>query len=364
MSFRHGHGNGHGHGKYRVLGRQSAFTLIELLVVVAIIALLISILLPSLAGARKQARAVKCAANQRQVGQAMASYLAENRSVYCPSYIYASDRSAGYDLVSQPAAPNNGYIHWSYFLYNKGQAGDEAFTCPEIRNGGTPRTNPGPDAGNWEGGQIDVNGNTQAAPSAMEDFQSRRTAFTANAAVVPRNKFTTQMSGGQRVNRLVNESELKNPGDIILLTELNKNWKASAAMSSGDSNLLSKSHRPINPFFSLSGGADEYSAALNSPTFTYTGSDSRSRPYGLLNKVELDDRVGIIDDRSIPETNAVGREHPGGDQLGGTTNFLFVDNHVERTTILKTLKDRKWGAKYYAINGNNTVIDRYGDVRN
>jgi len=51
-----------------------AFTLIELLVVVAIIALLLSILLPSLFGAREQAKREYCLANLRSITQAAVGY--------------------------------------------------------------------------------------------------------------------------------------------------------------------------------------------------------------------------------------------------------------------------------------------------
>ena len=59
-------------------GRKTGFTLVELLVVVSIIALLISILLPSVGEARRQARISLCTSNMKQHALGVANYASQN----------------------------------------------------------------------------------------------------------------------------------------------------------------------------------------------------------------------------------------------------------------------------------------------
>src|SRR5256885_2956822 len=64
--------------------RCGAFSLVELIVVIGVIALLLALLLPALNGARDSAKAVRCAAQLRQMGQAIYTYAANHRGMTPP----------------------------------------------------------------------------------------------------------------------------------------------------------------------------------------------------------------------------------------------------------------------------------------
>lgn len=110
-----------------------AFTLVELLVVIGIIALLIGILLPTLARARDAGNSAKCLANMKQAAMAVTFYMNENRGRYLPPY-RMPERTPNY----VPQGSGGGWNGAPYFFtwlsghYFKGDP--KVWICPTESN--------------------------------------------------------------------------------------------------------------------------------------------------------------------------------------------------------------------------------------
>jgi type II secretory pathway pseudopilin PulG len=111
----------------------AAFTIVELLMVVATIALLVSILLPSLARARELAKRATCANNLREIGRGALSFSREG-SLHRGSNSSLGDLPSANPQADNWGDPNAGNMAGMWLLIDNNYCVEKTFLCPSQVN--------------------------------------------------------------------------------------------------------------------------------------------------------------------------------------------------------------------------------------
>jgi prepilin-type N-terminal cleavage/methylation domain-containing protein/prepilin-type processing-associated H-X9-DG protein len=345
---------------------QRGFTLVELLVVIGIIALLISILLPSLNRARSAAIQVRCESNLRVIGQGISGYVSEYLGYLPASYVYNNQIITG--NTETPAAPQTGYVHWSALIMQNylkttptAPAGDgmvktapgpfgstkgwEVFECPALDKGGLPPTDTTDDNHDF--------GLPNDAPNGYIDYQAPRLAYTLNEALCPRNKFVMNFQQCVRTEHYVSAGRVKDPSETILGTE----WSefATVVEDNGEASgqTVVKSHRPINGFTGLQNAGGTYvdlvSIEPSSGIIRVSASMLTRDPEPGFTPANRLDWIGH--NHGVKRTDSLGWDLR-------TTNFLYLDGHVENKQVRQTITPWQWGRTIYTLSPNDDVYNK------
>ncbi len=245
-----------------------AFTLVELLVVIGIIALLISILLPTLNRARESANTVTCASQLRQVGTLMAMYVSQSNGWLVPTN-YASGGTWESILISSTLGDSYQVQMQKYFInpsvITQGYINDQAykfFYCPTSAGRGFIGRNP--------------------------TFGGYFTNYVANFSILPTPGST--LPEPMKVSRISKTSETFLAADAMPLPHLGIATRAPAARQT---------------YQLRSGDPNNYAAYIHS------GKEARAAQGGICNFLFVDGHVSGIRDPGAGNMPITGYQRTG-----------------------------------------------------
>lgn len=297
--------------RYRRRAQPRGFTLVELLVVIGIIALLISILLPTLGKARDRANSVKCISNLRQLGMAMVQYTIDNHG-----YFPHSARGTGF----KPVAYYEDWVYWQQ-PNSPGQSPTPLF-WPQ--NGSGPGTRPadqspgqGPIA-KYLGKNVNLGLFVCPAddPFFRKGYNSDRNlrypySYTMNDLLSCRLDDFDGNSYAYFGHRVAKAPSIRNSAEVVMLLE-----ESQLTINDGDSAI-----------FGLLGSA---------PNWTYCpgGQSAGSATTGIVDK-NGGDWLSVIHDKKARNPTTVfdaSRDKAGVPNSAATGNVAFCDGHADTVT--------------------------------
>jgi prepilin-type N-terminal cleavage/methylation domain-containing protein/prepilin-type processing-associated H-X9-DG protein len=323
----------------------NGFTLIELLVVVGIIALLASILMPSLAKAREQAKGASCLSNLHNIGISLAMYHGDNRGYYPSNYSYIDGNSSA-----------GGYYHWTAALDFKDYTADitarkypklaNQYVCPSHFPGGWAPTNftswriPNPPPGQA----------SQDTGGTKDDRQAPRLSYVANEIVMPRKKYSPAHDAANPPGTsnlcLVNADEVESANNTILVGEFSSSANCIWGSSVGGGAAY-KSHRPTSGVKTEGGGV-----------FDGEGYVEGTKLYKLTYAEAQSAIDAVMANKSAAATSHhISYINPAVHLTG--SNYTFVDGHAAKFTLQETLDpgNYMWGRKVYSCTDKPVIQD-------